>query len=146
MELAPEMEKARRFVCVEVVVKVIEEVKRTCKMPRVTCRCKMPRVRCLHTEVELIWCVQNQAFYLERLPRTAICQGLSRIASDLIVSAFDTPFQVLVYSLVYSLAGSSSCVCAQDHWRLRERVSLRHATPHTLRRTPAHGCNGVRCV
>jgi len=34
-----------------------------------------------------------QAFYLERLPRTAICQGLSRIASDLIVSAFDTPFQ-----------------------------------------------------
>lgn len=34
-----------------------------------------------------------QSFYLERLPRTAICQGLSRIASDLIVSAFDTPFQ-----------------------------------------------------
>jgi len=34
-----------------------------------------------------------QAFYLSRLPRTAICQGLSRIASDLIVSAFDTPFQ-----------------------------------------------------
>jgi len=34
-----------------------------------------------------------QGFYAERLPRTAICQGLSRIASDLIVSAFDTPFQ-----------------------------------------------------
>ena len=34
-----------------------------------------------------------QMFYLERLPRTAICQGLSRIASDLIVSAFDTPYQ-----------------------------------------------------
>jgi zeaxanthin epoxidase len=33
-------------------------------------------------------------FYLSRLPRTAIVQGLSRIASDLIVSAFDTPFQV----------------------------------------------------
>jgi hypothetical protein len=39
---------------------------------------------------------RQQNFYLERLPRTAICQGLSRIASDLIVSAFDTPFQVLV--------------------------------------------------
>jgi hypothetical protein len=36
----------------------------------------------------------TQGFYVERLPRTAICQGLSRIASDLIVSAFDTPFQV----------------------------------------------------
>ena len=34
-----------------------------------------------------------QMFYLERLPRTAIIQGLSRIASDLIVSAFDTPYQ-----------------------------------------------------
>mmetsp|Transcript_26875 Transcript_26875/g.67821 ORF Transcript_26875/g.67821 Transcript_26875/m.67821 type:complete len:559 (+) Transcript_26875:33-1709(+) len=32
-------------------------------------------------------------FYRERLPRTAICQGLSRLASDLIVSAFDTPYQ-----------------------------------------------------
>ena len=38
-----------------------------------------------------------QRFYVERLPRTAICQGLSRIASDLIVSAFDTPFQVSVF-------------------------------------------------
>jgi len=38
--------------------------------------------------------MSTQGFYAERLPRTAICQGLSRIASDLIVSAFDTPFQV----------------------------------------------------
>ena len=38
--------------------------------------------------------MSKQAFYAERLPRTAVCQGLSRIASDLIVSAFDTPFQV----------------------------------------------------
>uniref|UniRef100_A0A6U5CIA3 FAD-binding domain-containing protein n=2 Tax=Hemiselmis andersenii TaxID=464988 RepID=A0A6U5CIA3_HEMAN len=33
-------------------------------------------------------------FYRERLPRTAIVQGLSRLASDLIVSAFDTPYQL----------------------------------------------------
>eukprot|EP00960_Hanusia_phi_P010786 316389-Hanusia_phi.AAC.1 len=34
-----------------------------------------------------------RSFYFKRLPRTAVIQGLSRIASDLIVSAFDTPFQ-----------------------------------------------------
>ncbi|EKX50009.1 zeaxanthin epoxidase, plastid-targeted [Guillardia theta CCMP2712] len=34
-----------------------------------------------------------RSFYFKRLPRTSVIQGLSRIASDLIVSAFDTPFQ-----------------------------------------------------
>lgn len=36
-----------------------------------------------------------QSFYRSRIIRTSAIQGLSRIASDLIVKNFDTPMKVL---------------------------------------------------
>jgi len=46
-----------------------------------------------------------QGFYRERLPRTAVTQGLSRLASDLIVSAFDTPYQTASQDPRYGALG-----------------------------------------
>lgn len=37
-----------------------------------------------------------ESFYRKRIVRTATVQGLSRIASDLIVKNFDTPMKVMV--------------------------------------------------
>ena len=49
-----------------------------------------------------------QGFYWNRLPRTAIIQFLSRIASDLIISSFDTPFQVSPPPVAFCLLGDLS--------------------------------------